>query len=68
MKSKKTNEKEVNQREWQVEDFYYEPWDPSMDKKLTKEQQKELDAKIDECIACILVGKVEDDDEDEDDE
>jgi len=49
--------KKTNKREWKVEDFYYEPWHPSMDKKLTPKQQKELDDKIDDCIAYILADK-----------
>ena len=58
--------KKTEKRVWKVEDFYYEPWHPSMDKKLTKKQQKELDDKIDDCIAYILADKVDDDEEEKD--
>ena len=33
----------MKDKELKAEDFYYEPWHPSMDKPLTKEQKKAID-------------------------
>ena len=60
--------KETKKREWKLEDFYYEPWHSSMDKKLTKKQQEALDKKIDDCIAYILADTVDDEEEEDEDE
>ena len=40
--AKQTKKKSVKSS-WKAEDFCYEPWHPSMDKPLTKKQQKAID-------------------------
>lgn len=34
---------EKKEMKWEANDFYYEPWHPSMDKPLTKEQKKAIE-------------------------